>query len=115
MFIHLDKKCEDSITDSFSEFGIFKFWLIRRTIFKTLFQSESQQLFSIAEDPWRTVSPRNDSGLSSGTPPVPSLPTKSVDPWAPQSSSSAADEDEFAAISNRMLSNHQNGKMEGTA
>lgn len=72
----------------------------------------TKQRFYVTEDPWRTMSPRNESGPSSGTPPVPSLPTKNADPWAPQSSGNVADEDEFAAISNRTSSNRQNGKLE---
>lgn len=71
----------------------------------------------LTENPWRTVSPQTVSiaGGATGAPPVPNLPAKNNDPWAPESSTNAAaspvaaEEDEFTALSNRNTSSHQNG------
>lgn len=60
------------------------------------------------------MSPKIEGVKSPATPPVPSLPGKGNDPWAPvlggQLAAASPDEDEFAAISNRNLSNHPSGK-----
>lgn len=67
----------------------------------------------ITEDPWKTSSPKVESVTSPATPPIPNLPGRGNDPWAPvatgQPSAGSPDEDEFAAITNRNSSNHQSG------
>ena len=95
------------------ELQLVEYNLFKLKYFVEIFVN-SLNFSAVLEDPWRTTSPKHENVASPDVPPIPNLPGKSNDPWAPvaasQPSTGSPDEDEFAAISNRNASSHRSGE-----